>query len=138
MAVRELFKEVFLRNKFVSSREKRIKDLKVMQSKLFAHGGKRKGFNYTNDDLNKMIDEEMQSCFQCMKNLLEVQNKVESLINTLREPRQRVVMYERYINLKSWDDIADEYEYADYISALALQNKALKNLTRNKQSSYVK
>jgi len=53
--------------------------------------------------------------------LLEVKKEIKAMIDGLKSPVHRLVMTERYINLKKWKEIADDNEYdVDYLQCKLL------------------
>jgi hypothetical protein len=49
---------------------------------------------------------------QDYNNLLHVKRDIRAMINTLSEPAQKLIMIERYINLKHWEVIAADNHYS--------------------------
>ena len=56
------------------------------------------------DALNDYISDE--------RRLLELKTEIKATIDTLSEPTHRLIMTERYINLKRWEDIAVDNDYS--------------------------
>lgn len=57
------------------------------------------------------IEEAEEKYINLYSNLLEVQTKIENVINTL-DPRERVLMRYRYIECKSWEEISVLINYS--------------------------
>lgn len=58
--------------------------------------------------------------------LLRIRTEAEDKINCLSDPLHRVILTERYINCKGWDDIKDVLQYRSMRGVMKLHVKALK------------
>lgn len=58
--------------------------------------------------------------------LLRIRTEAEDKINCLSDPLHRVILTERYINCKDWDDIKDVLQYRSMRGVLKLHGNALK------------
>ena len=56
-------------------------------------------------DLDNVLDQEIVR-------LLYMEMRVTEAINRLEKPEHRLIMYERYVNLKRWEDIAADNCYS--------------------------
>ena len=70
------------------------------------------GVSRKTEDLAIKLGEAAQRYLDAEENALIVKEEVESVINSLPESMEGVVLYERYINLAKWDDIADLLMYS--------------------------
>ena len=60
--------------------------------------------------------------------LLELKREISDVIDALRNPVHRLIMFERYVNLKRWERIAADNNYSyDYL-VNTLHRKALREV----------
>jgi hypothetical protein len=65
---------------------------------------------------------------QDINSLRDTQKRVSDVIDGVRDPKQREVLYRRYINGEKWEEIA-VHMILDYRWILRVHGKALENLT---------
>ena len=60
------------------------------------------------DDLNAAFEDLENQYAADIKRLLQLRHDIQTIINSLEDSTQRIILIEKYINLKQPDDIADE------------------------------
>ena len=116
MTTREYFKQAFTIDNLLRATRTQLEELR---EKRLAIGGfslgekvhsssRNKKFNSLSDlymDLEeKYMDDE--------KRLVELKSEMKTYIDSLDSPTHRLIMTERYINLKNWEDVAEDNNYS--------------------------
>ena len=58
------------------------------------------------------LENEEIDCHAEIARLLDIQSEIASLINSVTHPAQRLILHERYVNLKGWSEIAIACHYS--------------------------
>ena len=134
MSVKEYLKQAFTIDKLIRAKEKRIRDLRDRQESLGSAmsivnvqttPNKDRATDITVDLLDLIAE-----CEVDIKKLLDIQREIKRLIDTVKRDDLRLILYERYINLKKWDDIAYDNNYSRR-TVLYQHGKALQKIALN-------
>ena len=116
MTVREYLKQAFILQKLINTKKSRIQDLRDMQfSVRTSVPGVRVQSSPKLDpvgDLAVVLIDLIDECQKDIYRLLEIQREIEALINSVERLDYRLILYERYVNLKHWEDIAVDNNYS--------------------------
>ena len=117
MSIKEYLKQAFTIDKLIRAKEKRIQDLRDRQESL---GSSMSIVNVqTTFDKDRATDitvdllDLIAECEVDIKKLLDIQREIKRLIDTVKRDDLRLILYERYINLKKWDNIAGDNDYSE-------------------------
>ena len=115
MTVRDYLKQAFTLQKLINAKKSRIQDLRDMQYWVGSTIPDVKVQTSPKPDricnITAMLMDAEAECLKDIARLVEVQREIESLINSLERPAHRYILYERYVNLKCWDEIAEDSGY---------------------------
>ena len=116
MTVKEYLKQAFILNKIIKAKQSRIQDLRETQSSVRTPNlGVRVQTSRKADpigDITAVIIDLINECQKDIARLLDLQREIESLINRVERQDYRLILYERYVNLKRWEDIAWDNNYS--------------------------
>ena len=112
-------------NKSIKAIEERIQTLRAMQERVSSNISivnvqKTPNNDRIADISMKILDLENKSLLKIEK-LLDLQEEkgIEILIDTIDKELLKTIMYERYINLKKWKDVAKGVNYSEsYVKEL--------------------
>ena len=133
MSVKEYLKQAFTIDKLIRAKEKRIRDLRDRQESLGSAmsivnvqttPNKDRATDITVDLLDLIAECELD-----IKKLPDTQREIKRLIDTVKRDDLRLILYERYINLKYWEDIAEDNNY-HRDTVYKKHGKALKELEK--------
>jgi len=117
MIIKEYLSQAFLLDKLITARQTQISELRDMRDSV----------GYTIRDVkvqssplvrDKMADLtvrmlDMIAEYEAdISKLLDIKVEVRRLISNIENPTHRLIMEERYINLKRWEDIAEDNNYS--------------------------
>jgi len=126
--------QAFTINRLLRAKQAQIKDLEerrllissmTMSSDKVQAGTNTESFNSLSHEYLDAIDEYMQDEHR----LIALQADIKQLIDSLPKPTHQLIMTERYINLKRWEDIAADNGYT-WKHVHRLHNAALKALEK--------
>lgn len=83
--------------------------------------------NTQENNIIKLIDLENKINAK-IDRLIDYQSKMHDLINSVDNTRYRTLLTERYINCKTWEEIAAEFKFKDVRNVYILHGKALKEI----------
>ena len=63
------------------------------------------------DITEKLLDLE-ECCRKDIARIAKIQKEIESYIEAIPTIEHRLILYERYVNLKRWEDIAEDNHYS--------------------------
>ena len=116
MTTKEFLQQGFVIQKMIRAKEMRIQQLRDMQTKL---GG---GFTEVHvqssprpdrfAELTAKLLDLITECEDDISRLLDVQREIGAIINTVESENCRLILLERYINHKSWEQIAADNNYS--------------------------
>ncbi len=78
-----------------------------------------------------LVIEQEQLIQEHMHNLLEALQEVRQLVDLVEKPELRIVLQMRYLNYKTWEQIATELEYS-WAHVHRMHNRALSELLKTK------
>lgn len=78
-----------------------------------------------------LVIEQEQLIQEHMHNLLEALQEVRQLVDFVEKPELRIVLQMRYLNYKTWEQIATELEYS-WAHVHRMHNRALSELLKTK------
>ena len=116
MTVKEYLSQAFVLNKLIKAKRSRIEDLR---NKQYLLGGGLSDVkvqtSIAQDRVGDVIAELLDLIAECEKDimrLLDIQKEIEATIETLTRSDLKLILYERYVNLKRWEDIAADNNYS--------------------------
>jgi len=59
----------------------------------------------------KILDSEKECRLQIAE-MIRIQNEIKSTVENVKKAEYRLILYERYVNLKNWDNIAEDNHYS--------------------------
>ena len=126
MLVKDYLAQAFTIDRMVRAIRSQIDDLEekrlVVSNLALSWGKVPVGINHVkfNELSVKYLDLIGEYEYELVR-LLEVKKEIKAMIDGLKSPVHRLVMTERYINLKKWKEIADDNEYdVDYLQCKLL------------------
>jgi len=116
MTAKEYLQQAFILDKLIKAKKSHIQYLRDIQEWV---GGtlqevkvqtslKKDPVGDVTDDLLDCIEE----CRQEITRLLDIQRELKGLIEQVPKDSVRFILYERYINFKKWEDIAEIVNYS--------------------------
>ena len=115
MTVKEYLSQAFMLNRLINAKKARIQDLRDMQQWV---GGTLSDMKVkTSKKTDKMAEltvnllDLISDCTVDIRRLLAIQQEIEDLISAIAPSDCSLILYERYINLKHWEDIAYDNNY---------------------------
>ncbi len=80
-------------------------------------------------DLHEMIERYEED----VRRLIDLEQEISRAVNTLERDEYKLIMFERYVNLKRWEDVAEDNHYS--LSAVnKIHRFALKAIERTLKS----
>ena len=115
MTVKEYLSQAFVLRKLINAKESRIQDLRERQQSL---GGALSDVKVQTSIAQDPVGETtallldlINECRRDIERLLSIQKEIEVAIERVERSDLRLVLYERYVNLKRWEDIAADLGY---------------------------
>ena len=138
MTTREYFKQAFTIDNLLKATRMQLVELREKRLSLggFAYGDKVQNVLQI-EKFNAMSDLYMdleQKYSEDEKRLIELKYEIRTRIDNLPSPQHRLIMTERYINLKHWEDIAADNGYS-WKHVHKIHRKALITLTARKEDT---
>lgn len=99
------------------------------RSPSFTHTGGTACRDKTGENTAKIVDAE-NALLDKISELIDAGNNVRRLIDTVDDPKCRLILSQRYLGCKSWESIADMQNF-DLRWIYRLHNKAIKLLENN-------
>ena len=117
MDVKEYLSQTFTLNCFIESKKSRIQRLRDMCEVVTGgiQPNRKVQTNLKRDpvgELTAKILEAEETCLEEIIRLMSLQHEIEMLIESVPHPDYRLILQERYVNLKSWDDIVENTSYS--------------------------
>jgi len=131
MTTKEYLSQSFILHRMIRAKESRIQDLHDMKERtgrLFT-GVKVESTqerDSTGDLIAILVDLIAEYEADCLK-LLETQQEIAAAIKAIEHADYQLILFERYVNLKQWEDIARDNNYSDK-HVYKLHNAALKTV----------
>lgn len=116
MTVKEYLSQAFVLNKLINAKKSRIVNLRDKQYLLGGGLSDVKVQTSTAQDaLGNATAEVLDLINECEKDiirLLDIQKEIEATIEILNLSDLKLILFERYVNLKRWEDIAADNNYS--------------------------
>lgn len=139
MTVKEYLSQAFVLRKLVRAKESRIQDLRERQVSL---GGALSDVRVQTSIVQDTVGSTtaalldlIAECRQDIEELIRTQREIELTIKMVGRNDLQLVLFERYVNLKNWEDIAADNNYSwdtvhrKHRAALAWIEKSVWNRT---------
>jgi len=115
MTAKEYLSQAFTLHKLITAKKTRIQNLRDMQHRL---GGAISAAKVQTSrkpdplgDITAQLLDSIAECQQDITQLLDIQREIEKVIDCMEREDYRLILYERYINLKRWEDIAADNNF---------------------------
>ena len=116
MAAKEYLSQAFVIKKIVNAKRSRVEDLRGLLcclDEMHASGDSRHDWpNAGLGCLKRAINGTIGELVTELGRLHDVQNEIAMVVGKVGNPDCRALLYERYVNLKRWEDIARESSYS--------------------------
>ena len=116
VTVKEYLSQAFVLRKLINAKESRIQDLRERQQSL---GGALSDVKVQTSiaqdplgEITALLLDLINECRRDIERLLSIQKEIEVVIEKVERSDLRLVLYERYVNLKRWEDIASDNGYS--------------------------
>ena len=122
MTTKEYLSQSFTLHRLIRAKESRIQDLQDMKERTGRLlTGTRVQSSPKKDSMGDLIASYEADCHK----LLAIQEEIAATIKTVSREDYRLILFERYVNLKRWEDISADNDYSEK-HAYKLHNAALK------------
>jgi len=116
MSAKDYLQQAFVLQSLIKAKQARIVQLQEMQGFVgIRQTGTKVQAGRRRDplgDVSATLLDLISECRRDILRLLAVQRRIKSLIETLPAPEHRLILFERYVNLKRWEDIAADNGYS--------------------------
>jgi len=117
MTMKEYLSQSFTLHQLLKAKESRIQDLRDMQERVgqISIGVKVKSSpkqDTMGDVVATLLDLIAEYHKDCLR-ILNIGQEIEAVIKTCQREDYRLILFERYINLKQWEDIAADNGYSE-------------------------
>ena len=116
MTAREYLKQVFILDKLIKAKQSRVHDLRdKLQWISGTAPGTRVQSSPTPDrmgDLTAKLLDLTDECLSDIGRLTDMQQEIEAIIRNVEREDYKLILFERYVNLKRWEDIAQDNHYS--------------------------
>jgi type II secretory pathway component PulJ len=117
VTAKEYLKQAFILNRLIKAKKSRIRELRdMMEYTGAALADVKVQASLKSDPMGDLAAKLLDSISDCQRDiarLLDLQCGIETIINAVERDEYRLVLYERYINLKNWDDVAADNGYSE-------------------------
>ncbi len=130
MTTKEYLNQSYRFDKMIKSKLEEIKRLEnVLTYKSISYDDVPKGSNNKRDDnLCKLVDLQIE-LDKYINEMFEIRNEISKLINRVENHNYKLILTLRYLNFKSFKEIAREMDFS-YSHCMTLHKNALKVLDR--------
>ena len=116
MTVKEYLKQAFTLDKLIKARESQINDLrdKIGLIRNSTDGVKIQSSakpNHMEDLIVRLLDM-INNYEKDILRLIQLKTEIRNVIENIDNPRYKLILTERYINFKRWEDIAADNNYS--------------------------
>ncbi|MCL2527911.1 MAG: hypothetical protein FWE42_05760 [Defluviitaleaceae bacterium] len=115
MTAKEYLSQAFDLAKLVKAKESSIQDLRDKQMRI---GQATAGIKVQSSPMPDPMGEVTAILLDIIKDyekdllrLLELQQEIKEFVSIVKQPKHRLILFERYINLKTWECIATDTGY---------------------------
>jgi hypothetical protein len=117
LSAKTFLSQAFTVQRLINAKESRIQDLRDKQERIGQMNTAAKVKTSPKSDwmgeiTAKLVDL-IADCQRDYQRLLSIQREIETVINTVERADYRLILFERYINLKPWDRIATDNGYGE-------------------------
>ena len=135
MPPKQYLQQAFVLDRLIKAKQTQIADLRELQMWLYSTGaGERVQTSSCRDRIGlntaRFLDA-MAECARDIMQLVRLQQEIVAAINALPRPEYRLILHERYINGKKWEEIAEECNY-DVRTIYRIHGKALAAIKKNR------
>ena len=117
MTTKEYLSQSFTLHRLIQAKETRIQELQDMKERIgqiitgvkVQTSPKRDSMGDLVASLVDLIAEYQKDCL----NLLTIQQEISAAIDTVKRDEYRLILFERYVNRKRWEDIAADNDYSE-------------------------
>lgn len=131
MTVKEYLSQAFTLTKLISAKESRIQNLRDRQQQVSGTLSEVKVQTGTTGDpvgeITAALLDLINECRRDIEKLLAIQQEIAATIEKVERSDLRLILYERYINLKRWEDIAADNNYS-WNTVHSKHRQALENI----------
>ena len=117
MTVKEYLSQAFILHRLMKAKESRIRDLRDMQECISRmNTGIKVQNNLKPDKTGDITVELLDQINECQKDcfrLISVQREIVEIIEAVEREDYRLILFERYVNLKRWEDVAADNDYSE-------------------------
>ena len=115
MTAKEYFKQAFTIHRLIKAKESRIQDLRDMLEHVGGMGQQIKvQSSPKSDPMAELVATLVDLIVECQMDyarLLTIQREIQQEIERVERADLRLILFERYVNLKTWEDIAISIGY---------------------------
>ena len=115
MTAKEYLSQAFIIDRMINAKKNRLLELReMMQWSTSAASDIKVQTSLKPDPMGDLIVSLMDKIADCerdIQRLLDIQTEIENVVNSVNRLDYRLILYERYVNLKRWDDIAADNGY---------------------------
>jgi len=116
MTTKDYLSQAFTLSRLIKAKESRIADLRDMQTRIGkASAGVKVQSRPKHDpmgDVTAMLLDLIKVYKKDCVRLLALQREIEAQINKVTQPIWHLILFERYVNLKAWEDVAADNGYS--------------------------
>ena len=117
MTTKEYLSQAFPLQRLIKAKEARIQDLQDMKERTgrlitgikVQKSPKHDSMGDLIATLVDLVEEYQQDC----RRLLTLQEEIAAAVSTVKREDYHLVLFERYVNLKRWEDIAADNDYSE-------------------------
>ena len=129
LTLRQYLKQAFTIQKNINAEKSRImylKEMSVFLGMSFSHDGVKTKHK---QDKTADIVVELEECKSEILRLLSLQREIKRLVNSMPCDKGRLILYEHYVLLKKWPQVAKATDYSES-QVYKIHNEALKELEK--------
>ena len=131
MTTKEYLSQAFKLDELIKVKESRIQDLQDMQMRTGQlYSGPKVQTSLILDKMGNTMAELVDLISECQQDylrLLVIWNEIEAVVDSVEYLEHRLILFERYVNMKNWGDIAMDNGYTER-HVLRLHREALQKI----------
>ena len=133
MTPKQYLRQAFVLDRLIKANMTRIEELREIQMWMYhtaagEHVQSSRRMDQIGEITARFLDAMAETAKDIMQ-LMKLQHEIITTINALPRSEHRLVLYERYINMKKWEEIAEESNY-DVRTIYRLHGKALSEIKK--------
>jgi hypothetical protein len=141
MALRNYFKQVFTLDRQITSNRQTLAWLRDCRDSISATTnitGVRSGFTVDKVADNAIRAADLETAIQFdIQSLINVKAACRDMIAMLHNPKYRLILTERYINVKRWEDVASD-NYYSWAAVHKMHARAMYELEQTVPAAYLR